>query len=129
MFNPTQNILSATSSCHLSLSAVMLAASVKVRLMVAMFFLTISIQCHKGGHPPGLFMSDTLRASIMACAAGKFGVAQTTIWVCLVVHSSLLYTRTCTLMTKALKSLSFRPVGIILCLKTTVRMMWSAAFA
>ena len=77
MFIPTQNILSATSSCHLSLSAVMLAASV----------------------------SQTDGGDV------------------------LLYSRTCTLMTRALKSLSFRPVGVILCLKTTVRMMWSAAFA
>ena len=53
----------------------MLAASVKVRLMVATFFLTIAMSIHhNGGHPPGLFMSDTLRASIRACAAGRFGV-------------------------------------------------------
>ena len=65
--------MSATSSCHLSLSVAMLAASVKDRLMVAMSFLTMAIH-HNGGRPLGLYMSDTLRASIRACAAGEFGV-------------------------------------------------------
>ena len=45
--------------------------------------------------------------------------------VCLVVHSSLLYSRT--LMTSVVKSLSFRSVDTRLCLKTTVQMVWSAA--
>ena len=66
--------MAATSSCHLSLSAAMLVASVKDRPMVAMSFLTMSIR-RSGGHPLGLFTSDTLRASIRACAAGEFGVA------------------------------------------------------
>ena len=44
--------------------------------------------------------------------------------VCLVVHNSLLYSRT--LMTRVWRSLSFRPVGTWLCLKTTIRMVWSA---
>ena len=65
--------MSATSSCHWSLSAVMLAASVN-QIDGGNVFLTMSIHCN-GGHPLGLFMSDTLRASIRACAAGKFGVA------------------------------------------------------
>ena len=67
--------MSATSSCHLSLSAAMLAASVKDSPMVATSLLTMSIYC-KGGHLLCLFTSDTLRVSIKTCAAGEFEVAR-----------------------------------------------------
>ena len=66
--------MSATISCHLSLSAAILAASVKDRPMVARSFFTISIQ-RKGGRPRGLFTSETSRVSVRACAAGELGEA------------------------------------------------------
>ena len=42
--------MSATISCHLSLSSATLAASDKDKPMVARSFITMSVQC-KGGRP------------------------------------------------------------------------------
>ena len=62
--------MSTTSSCHLSLFAAMLAASVNDRPMVATSFFTMSIQ-RNGGRSRGLLTSHISRASVRACAPGK----------------------------------------------------------
>ena len=58
MFIPTQNVCQQLFLCHLPLFLATVAESVKVRLMIARSFFTMSIQC-KAGCPRGPFTPDT----------------------------------------------------------------------